>query len=564
MNKILENIRSLSKALYSYIVFYTLLMATGLYFVLNRTHLETNNIILVVIIVTVYISTLLVLLLLTYKQKQIATEAKKSKSEKQHFETNYSEIFNGAKDIIYIQDQEGKFLEVNKQAEETFGYNKQELIGKTPEFISAPEKNDLEYVKSLIKKTFDGEPQHYEFWGKNNKGKIFPKQVNLNKGKFMGKDVVIAFSQDISEQKNSESELKKLAAFANLNPYPVLRFNKRGLITYANTVSYIIFNENDILNRHVTDLLPFFKDINIKEYIAEDTIRNIEYKICGLDFLFIVQGVSELGVGHIYGNEITERIKAEQKMASAKIKAESLDKIKSEFLAQMSHEIRTPINTILSFSSLIKDEIEDNVDEELKSSFQGIANAGRRIIRTIDLLLNMSEIQTGSYELKKETLSLQEDVINNIIYEYKFIAEEKGLQLICELPEDGVQIFGDKYSVQQIFSNLVDNAVKYTYEGSVKIKLYQTITSVCLEIVDTGIGISEEYLPNLFTQFSQEDQGYTRKFEGNGLGLALIKHYCDFNQAAILVESKKGVGSKFLVKFPLQASENVFKIKDHI
>jgi signal transduction histidine kinase len=109
----------------------------------------------------------------------------------------------------------------------------------------------------------------------------------------------------------------------------------------------------------------------------------------------------------------------------------------------------------------------------------------------------------------------------------------------------------DEYTITQIFDNLLGNAVKYTLEGEIEINVKRNKRSIRIEISDTGIGISKEYLPNLFQPFTQEEQGYTRKFEGTGLGLALVKKYCDLNNAEIECESEKGKGTMFRITFPV-------------
>ncbi len=246
--------------------------------------------------------------------------------------------------------------------------------------------------------------------------------------------------------------------------------------------------------------------------------------------------------------DITHQKISEQKLIEAKDKAEKADKLKSEFLAQVSHEIRTPINSMISFSSLLISDLEQKVNEELSSCFNGIQNAGMRIIRTIDLLINVSELQTQSYEASKEKFDLVEEVFFKLIIEYKPLAESKNLSL--EINHEGGDhiVFGDIYSINQIFANLIDNAIKYTQKGKISINLVKISSSkIEVEVEDTGIGISEEYLSQLFQAFSQEEQGYTRKYEGNGLGLFLVKKYCEINDAKIRVESIKGKGSKFIV-----------------
>ncbi|MFH0736654.1 MAG: PAS domain S-box protein [bacterium] len=248
--------------------------------------------------------------------------------------------------------------------------------------------------------------------------------------------------------------------------------------------------------------------------------------------------------------DVSEKKIFEKQLIEAKEKAEKSDKVKSEFLAQMSHEIRTPINAILSFSSLLRDELEHLLDEDLRSSFSIMARAGVRIIRTIDLILNMSELQTGTYDFNVKEIDLKEDILHSLMLEHTMMARDKGLVLSLSSYTDNTYVFADEYSVMQIFTNLINNAIKFTDNGMVEVVISSNEPgNTIIDVIDTGIGISEDYIPFLFSPFSQEEQGYTRRFEGNGLGLALVKKYCDLNDATIFVESEKGKGSKFRVFF---------------
>ncbi|MBI9070973.1 MAG: ABC transporter substrate-binding protein [Melioribacteraceae bacterium] len=247
--------------------------------------------------------------------------------------------------------------------------------------------------------------------------------------------------------------------------------------------------------------------------------------------------------------DVTQRKEIEYNLIKAKEKAEYSEKLKTDFLAQMSHEIRTPINTIFNFLSLIKEEVFNKVSDDVQQCFYLMNGAGKRIIRTIDLILNMSQFQEGTYEAKFSKFDLYEKVLHNLFLEYKKLSNEKGLQFLFNNDISNYQIFADEYTIGQIFQNLVDNAVKYTESGKIEITVNRDGDFLVVEISDTGIGIANEYLPNLFDSFSQEEKGYTRKYEGNGLGLALVKSYCDLNKAEISVKSEKNVGTSFTVKF---------------
>lgn len=245
--------------------------------------------------------------------------------------------------------------------------------------------------------------------------------------------------------------------------------------------------------------------------------------------------------------DITEQKKLQTDLVYAKEKAEESDRMKSAFLAQMSHEIRTPLNVILAASSIFEEELSEHLDEDAKEIVESVKSAGKRLMRTIDLILNMSAIQTGKYEPEFEKIDLNLEV-KRLTEEFRTICNEKKLNLSFSSHTDSATVKGDKYTVQQIFQNLISNAVKYTRKGSVEVVIFKT-DKVFVEIKDTGIGMSRDYQKELFHPFSQEDVGQRREFEGNGLGLALVKKYIEINNANIKVESEKDRGTTFTVIF---------------
>ena len=131
------------------------------------------------------------------------------------------------------------------------------------------------------------------------------------------------------------------------------------------------------------------------------------------------------------------------------------------------------------------------------------------------------------------------------------------MEVIKESEETTLKV--DEYSVNQIFNNLIDNAIKYTKAGTVEIKIYNNPHGfLCVDISDTGIGISKQYHKRLFEPFTQEQQGYTRQYEGSGLGLALVKKYCEINEASVELESKKDKGSRFTITFSQKLQLSLF------
>lgn len=188
------------------------------------------------------------------------------------------------------------------------------------------------------------------------------------------------------------------------------------------------------------------------------------------------------------------------------------------------------------------------MDEDLQMSFSIIDQASKRLIRTIDLIINMSELQTDTYDFTPVKVDVNSDILHKLFLEYNPLAADRDLDFKLNCHTNDTAITGDAYSLYQIFNNLIDNAIKYTKKGIVEVSISRN-NSLEVEVRDTGIGISEEFMADIFRPFSQEEQGYTRRFEGNGLGLALVKKYAELNGARIDVKSLKGEGSSFKVIF---------------
>ena len=164
---------------------------------------------------------------------------KRSESELRDGELSSSSLFNSASDSIYILDSKGIFLDVNPAAERMYGYAREEIIGNTPEMLSAPGRNDLKKTQSSIVKAFEGTPQRFEWWGKRKNGEVFPKDVSLNKGHYFGRDVVFAMARDITEQLNAIKALKesedKYRSLTSQLPLGVYRTNMEGKLIYSNS-----------------------------------------------------------------------------------------------------------------------------------------------------------------------------------------------------------------------------------------------------------------------------------------------------------------------------------------
>jgi signal transduction histidine kinase len=342
-------------------------------------------------------------------------------------------------------------------------------------------------------------------------------------------------------------QAESTALFSELSPDPIFRIDLAGKVILANNSAHKIFPHRVLLGQEVKNLLPFFLNLQIKEIIEQEMTINHSALVGENYYQFIIEGINKLKICQVYGRDITELKKTEKDLKETLVKAEEVKKIKELFLAQMSHEIRSPLNVIIGYTDMLIEELRNIEKKNIEGILLSIKNNGKRLYRTIDLLLNMSQLQAGKYEARLEKIDLAA-LITILEGEFSSIAKEKGLTInfINEFT-DPIIVVNDYYSMTQIFSNLIDNSIKYTDRGEIKIKLYKDGSNVCVDISDTGKGISREYLDKLFVPFSQEEMGYSRKYEGTGLGLALVKGFLDINKAIIKVKSEVNLGTTFTI-----------------
>lgn len=260
--------------------------------------------------------------------------------------------------------------------------------------------------------------------------------------------------------------------------------------------------------------------------------------------------LGDLSFYEVFVQDITEKKNAEYASIVASTKKRKYEELITQFLATVSHEINTPLNVILNMVSMLKTDYEAGNKYEINGDINIIKAEGERIKRTIDLILEISQLQSGAYDVSISEIDLIEDVFNDIFKIYNEKANEKNVELIITNKLIDSKIIADKHGVCQIFLQLIDNALKYTHSGKIEVLLYLNENNqVTIEITDTGMGIKEEYVPFLFKVFSQEDNSYSRMFEGTGLGLAIVKKHCELNDALIEVESKKNIGTKIKIIF---------------
>ncbi len=247
--------------------------------------------------------------------------------------------------------------------------------------------------------------------------------------------------------------------------------------------------------------------------------------------------------------DITARKKAEQELRTAKEEAEEMSRLKSAFLANVSHEIRTPLTSIIGFAEILADEVPD----AQKDQAEKIVQSGRRLMETLDSVLDLSMIEAGEYQVHCSSFDLAEEVRQRVEL-LRPMAESKNLDFRIEVPAERIEVALDANCLDRILTNLVTNAIKFTERGHVTVRVRPTSSCVLLQIEDSGIGIDEAFIPDLFDAFTQESEGLQREHQGTGLGLSITKELVELMEGTIDVESQKGEGTTFTIRLPYQLS----------
>ena len=322
----------------------------------------------------------------------------------------------------------------------------------------------------------------------------------------------------------------------------------------------------------VADGLEFYCEDD-RERVSEMVSKAFEH---GEDFKFqarIIRPDGELrhvaSVGHaetsptgevitVFGvfKDITETVLAQEQLRQSRDEAERASRAKAHFLANMSHEIRTPMNGVIGFADLL---IESDLSEEHHEYARMISESGKAMLRLLNELLDLSKIEAGRMQLSREPVDFGH-LVRSSVRLFEPNAKAKGIALEMEIAPDLPEGISDKLRVRQIILNLVGNAIKFTEEGSVRIRAREEKGQIVIRVIDTGPGISSDKLHHIFEEFTQLESSGSRETTGSGtgLGLAIAQQLAELMGGKLFASSEIGKGSIFTLTLPLvRCSEHI-------
>ena len=491
-------------------------------------------------------------------------------------EEKYRKMFEGAFDGVVRLNTNGQFVEWNSNMEEMLGYSGEELRLLHIKDIVHPD--DLEHSASYFKKLQeDGFYTNYVGRLIGKKGNIINVEVNsiatYEDGVLTGS---IDNVRDISERASIEKAIirneEKYRNILENMELGLLEVDANGLVSkvYPSFCQLTGYAREDLLGVNPDELLLHpdsvkkMNEENQKRETGEMGVYEVQIRQKSGDFKWVMisgapfynqKGEYSGSIGvHL---DITNQKKLEIDLKKANELAQASAKAKELFLANMSHEIRTPLNAVIGLSNLLC-KMQLSPDQKLFVS--DINNSANNLLLLVNDILDITKIESGKLELSKINFNLHQ-TIRKILSSANYLSREKSLLLEVDLDDDlDRNYFGDELKISQILMNLIGNAIKFTDEGCVTLRLKKKAEkenkhAILFEVTDTGKGIAPDALNSIFKDFTQEDSSIAREYGGTGLGLSISHKLVDLLGGQLEVSSEINVGTRFFFTLWLEMSQ---------
>ncbi len=490
------------------------------------------------------------------------TQAKATRQALYEANENYRALIHNIPDVTWMiaSNDELKFLSPN--AEKVFGFSLEECYARGASILfDFIHPDESEQVKQQFQLFFDeGATFDVEFRICRNDGECrWIRSRAIQTFEKNGLRYASGLLTDITQRKAAEESLRESGQRYRLlferNLAGVFRCSQVGSFLDCNDAGAKILgydSREDLIGRPVTDVFFDLADKSIadQKMATYGTASNQEIRVRRKDGSAVWTMANTTMVSGATGTEIegtfldiTMRKQAEEQMRAAKEAAESASRAKSEFLANMSHEIRTPMNGVIGMIDLA---LDTDLTPEQRDYLTTVKSSAGALLEIINDVLDFSKIEARKLELERVPFSVK-DIVRATVKEFSVQAKSKQLSLQCDFSADLPDIaIGDPGRLRQILMNLVGNALKFTNQGEIMVRVIRLQDGpLQFSVSDTGIGISADKQKTIFEAFIQADTSSTRQYGGTGLGLAIVSQLVALMQGRIWVESEPGKGSTF-------------------
>lgn len=485
-------------------------------------------------------------------------------------ERTFRLLFDLAPYGFTLTDREGKIRMASQSVVAGTGRPLEELLGKSMGELGIIDKRmEREAIEALA---IHGRLDKVEFSVARGDGTTEDLLCSAVQVKINGEDLILAAILDISKRKRAErllavSEQRYRALFEEAGD-AILLMNDHTIVDCNAQAEQLFQRSRDAIVGHSpVELSPAEQPggvpsahhaAHLIHAAVEGHRQNFEWIHTRPDGTTFFADVSLIGLrsaGERLLLAIVRDISAQKEAAAAteraRRNAEESSRAKSVLLMNLSHEFRTPLTGILGLSELVR---EETTDERLQRHIDGIAASGRRLLGTLETILKLAQLSSGDVRVTPVPVDVG-SVVARVLERFHPVAADKGLALIAEGSEGPCIALADDDTLFAILTFLVDNAVKFTREGSVRIRTVPSedadLSHCRIEVTDTGIGIPVDQLELIFEEFRQVSEGSSRRFEGSGLGLTVARKLVMLLKGTISVASEPGAGSSFTVRLPV-------------
>ena len=494
---------------------------------------------------------------LVFENRRLFAEVRQELAERKRAEELYETLANSSQAGIWII-QSGKFRFVNPEFCRITGFSDSEIIGNDSLSIVFPDDREMIHASAIaMLKGNLAVPYEYRIAAKDGETRMVLEAVTSIK--YKGRRAAMGSCLDITQRRRDAERIERLSSAVEQSIDGVVILNLDRTIAYVNGsfARMYGYEPDELVGTSITDLnteeeLPAY--IKVTKYMEKHGSWSGEIANVRKDGSVFPAFVSATLLRDTSGKpngilslarDITDRKKMEDKLLE-------VDRLKGEFIANTSHELRTPLQSVMGFTKLLlSGRVSDS--QRQKEFLKIIDQQSEHLVMLIDDLIDVQRLESGKFRVDKNDIHIDE-IITDAVHELAHLASERHIEIEQDVAASLPDVEADSMRIKQVMVNLLNNAIKFSKEGGkIWLKAESADGKILVQVMDQGIGIPKAATHRIFERFHQVDGSLTRKAQGTGLGLYIVKQIVEAHGGRVWVESEEGKGSTFYFTLPVKS-----------